>query len=310
MKKTNISTQQRGLRNLLTNLRGLRAFEAVAYYQSFTLAAEELAVSQGAVSHQIKQLEERFGTRLFKRTRNGVLLEPEGELLRDVCSRSFDEISETLQLIRQKREAQVLRVRSGPFFAMKVIAPRISEFLNANPGVQLHLNNLEPDTASLGTEDVLIKYCVQPPTNSVSIEILKENLVPICNPALVRHAEPLEQVIANPDIARLHYRDMSDWNDWSNQFGYAETTATQNLIFDDQHTILEATRSGQGIGMAERSLIQGDVERGRVCILSEQCLRPESSYKFIYKSDRATANPVIGLFRSWLEQEVSNLQRL
>ncbi|WP_323776353.1 LysR family transcriptional regulator [Leisingera sp.] len=306
MIKTN--GQTRSLRRLLTHLRGLRAFEAVAHYQSFTLAAEELAVSQGAVSHQIKQLEERFGTRLFKRTRHGVLLEPEGELLKEVCGRGFDEIGETLSLISQRRETQLLRVRSGPFFAMKVIAPRISEFLSANPGLQLHLSNLEPDSASLGSEDVLIKYCVQPPANSVSVEILKEKLVPICNPSLTAEGKAYDEIIADTGIARLHYRDMSDWDDWLKLYGGNGRTATQNLIFDDQHTILEAIRSGQGIGVADRSLVREDVTRGRIVILSENYLRPETSYKFIFMQERAGSNSSIRLFRDWLENEVTKLQ--
>lgn len=301
--------QGRTTRGQLANLRALRAFEAAACHLSFTLAAKELSVSQGAISHQIKLLEDRLGKNLFIRSGKGVSLTLEGKLLRDVCQRSFDEIGETLSLIGQKRDAQVLRVRSGPFFAMKVIAPKISEFLSANPGIQLHLNNLDPDSASLGSEDVLIKYCLHPPANSASVEILKENLVLICNPELLASGDDLARIIARPDVARLHYRDMSDWQSWLETFGYDGPAASQNLIFDDQHTILEAVRSGQGIGMAERSLIRGDVARGRIAILSDLCLRPKTSYKFIYKTDRAASHPVIGLFQRWLEQQVEIIQR-
>ncbi len=308
MNKPNTSSHARSTRNQLSGLRALRAFEAVACHLSFTLAAREMSVSQGAISHQIKLLEDRLGKRLFIRTGKGVSLTVEGELLRDVCRRSFDEIGETLSFIGQKREAQVLRVRSGPFFAMKVIAPRISEFLSANPGIQLHLNNLDPDSASLGSEDVLIKYCLTPPENSMAVEILREKLVLICNPDLLSSGDDLAHIIARPDIARLHYRDMSDWESWLEQFGYGGPTASQNLIFDDQHTILEAARSGQGIGMAERSLIQGDVARGRISILSDLCLQPKTSYKFIYKTERAASHPVIELFQKWLEQQVELIQ--
>ena len=308
MRIINTSTVQRSLRKHLSHLRALRAFEAVAHHQSFTRAAEELSVSQGAISHQIKLLEERLGRQLFTRTRNGVLLTPEAELLREVCCRSFDEIGETLSLIGQKRDAQVLRVRSGPFFAMKVIAPRISEFLSANPGIQLHLNNLDPDSPSLGSEDVLIKYCVHPPANTTAFEILKENLVPICSPDLLETGHTAEEIISRSDITRLHYRDMSDWDAWLEQSDFSGFKSLQNLVFDDQHTILEAVRSGQGIGMAERSMIHGDVERGRISILSQRALQPDASYKFIYKSERVASNQAIELFRDWLEQIVASMQ--
>ncbi|RKF17002.1 LysR family transcriptional regulator [Roseovarius spongiae] len=308
MKKTNDVSRPRSFRKKLSHLRALRAFEAVACHLSFTRAAEELAVSQGAISHQVKLLEERLGKRLFLRGGKGVTLTVEGELLNEVCRRSFDEIGETLSLIGQKRDAQILRVRSGPFFAMKVIAPRISEFLSANPGIQLHLNNLDPDSASLGSEDVLIKYCMDPPANSVAAEILKENLVLICNPDLLADGGDLADILVRSDVARLHYRDMGDWESWLDQFGFGAAPVSQNLIFDDQHTILEAVRSGQGIGMAERSLIQGDVARGRIAILSDLCLRPEASYKFIYKADRAASHRVIEVFHDWLRDQVERIQ--
>lgn len=308
MRKTNTTSSSRSTRNQLASLRALRAFEAVACHLSFTLAAKELSVSQGAISHQIKLLEDRLCKRLFTRTGKSVSLTLEGELLRDVCHRAFDEISDTLSLIGQKREAQILRVRSGPFFAMKVIAPKISEFLDANPGIQLHLNNLDPDSASLGSEDVLIKYCLHPPANSAAVEILKENLVLISKPDMFGSDDDLAHIIARPDVARLHYRDMSDWENWLEKFGYGSSAPSQNLIFDDQHTILEAVQSGQGIGMAERSLIQGDVARGRISILSDLCLQPQTSYKFIYKTQRSASHPVIALFQKWLEQQVERIQ--
>ena len=97
MNKTNTTPQIRTTRKQLTSLRALRAFEAVACHLSFTRAAEEMAVSQGAISHQIKLLEQRLGKPLFLRSGKGVALTIEGELLRDVCARSFDEIGETFR---------------------------------------------------------------------------------------------------------------------------------------------------------------------------------------------------------------------
>ena len=291
----------------LPSLRALRAFEAVSHCQSFTLAAEELAISQGAVSHQIKLLEQALGRQLLVRSPRGVSVTPEGALLLEVCTRAFDEINAVTALIGQDSKAQVLRVRAGPFFAMEVIASRIAGFLKQNPSIQLHLNNLDIDSIAQDREDAQIKYCLHPPVGVYSIELLKEKLVPICNPSLLDGVVNAEDVLANPNIPRLHYRDLSDWKRWMSHHGFDDLAANSNLFFDDQHTLLAAVRSGQGIGFSHRPLVESDVQRGALCIVSERYFEPRESYKFICSHENIASNPALQLFRDWLVKEVATI---
>ncbi|WP_273793706.1 LysR family transcriptional regulator [Brucella anthropi] len=287
----------------------MRAFEAVSHCQSFTAAAEELAVSQGAVSHQVKLLEEALGCQLLVRGPRGVSVTAEGALLSEVCARAFDEISAVTTLIAQDNKAQILRVRAGPFFAMEVIASRIAGFLKKNPGIQLHLNNLDIDSLAQDREDAQIKYCLHPPAGMYSIELLKERLVPVCSPSLLDNVMNPEDLLITPDVPRLHYRDVNDWKRWLSRHGLGDLTANSNLFFDDQHTLLAAARSGQGIGFSHRPLVENDVQHGSLAIVSERYFEPRESYKFICSHENIASNPALQLFRDWLVKEVSAIDQ-
>jgi LysR family glycine cleavage system transcriptional activator len=288
-------------------LKALRAFEAVSHCGSFTAAAEELAVSQGAVSHQIRLLEQALNCQLLVRGSRGVSLTAEGALLRDVCARAFDEIGAVTTLIGQDNRSRILRVRAGPFFAMEVIASRIAGFLKQNPGIQLHLNNLDTDSLAQDREDAQIKYCLTPPAGAYCMELLRERLVPVCSPTLVQGLSDREALLMDPEVPRLHYRDVSDWKRWLAHHRFDEIAANSNLFFDDQHTLLAAARAGQGIGFSHRPLVEKDVERGSLCVVSERFFEPKESYKFICNPDNIGSNPALKLFHDWLVRETATI---
>lgn len=294
-------------RRRLPSLKALRAFEAVSHCKSFTAAAEELAVSQGAVSHQIKLLEQYLGCQLLLRGPRGISLTAEGALLMEVCARAFDEIGAVTTLIGHDNKTKILRVRAGPFFSMEVIASRIAGFLKQNPGIQLHLNNLDIDSLAQDREDAQIKYCLHPPAGTYSIELLRERLVPVCNPSLVGELANPEELLFNPEVPRLHYRDVSDWKRWLSHHNLDEIAANSNLFFDDQHTLLAAVRAGQGIGFSHRPLVENDVQRGSLSIVSERYFEPKESYKFICSHENIASNPALQLFHDWLIKEVSTI---
>jgi LysR family glycine cleavage system transcriptional activator len=307
MKKNNDPEHRRSDRKRIPSLKAIRAFEAVAHYLSFTKAADELSVSQGAVSHQIKLLEEKLGVRVFVRGKTGVSLTPQGILLKETCKRALDEISETLSLIRRIRDTKTLNVSAGPFFALKVIAPRISDFMNENPGLQLHLNNVRSNASSPGPNDVFIEYCEDAPDGTHSFELLRETLVPVCSEDLIKSVENPMDLLRRPDITRLNYRDLKDWESWLGQEDIETGGDHPNLVFDDQHTIIEVVRSGQGIALADRSLIDQDVEAGRIFVISESYIRPLLSYKFVCAKD-IIATSYVDVFKKWLVNEILEIQ--
>ncbi|WP_349358077.1 LysR family transcriptional regulator [Stappia sp.] len=308
MRKSNDPAHARSERKRIPSLKAIRVFEAAAHHLSFTRAADELSVSQGAVSHQIKLLEENLGVRVFVRGSKGISLTPQGMLLNETCKRALDEISETLSLIRKVRDTKTLNVSAGPFFALKVIAPRISDFMNENPGLQLHLNNVRSSASSPGPDDVFIEYCEDAPAGTHSFELLREKLVPVCGGDLMGSVESPMDLLRRPDVTRLNYRDLKDWESWLDQERIETGGNHPNLVFDDQHTIIEVVRSGQGIALADRSLIDQDVKAGRIFVISESYIQPSLSYKFVCAEGTVAATSYVDVFRKWLMKEISEIQ--
>jgi len=309
MRKNNIKADISTVRRRFPNLKSLKAFEAVARHESFTLAAHELAISQGAVSHQVKNLEEQLQLKLFNRHSKGISITSEGILLRDTCTRAFDDIASVINIIRPELFVQSIRVLAGPFFSMKVIAPRVASFMQANPEVQLHLNSIERADVGNWSSDVLIQYCEQPPEDKYAIEVLQEKMVPICSPALVSDAASPLSILEREEVTLLHYRDLSDWESWLAEAQLEHWKHQANLIIDDQQTIVEAVKAGQGIGMADRSLIRDEISRGEILVMSDQYVTPKASYKLICDPERLQHHPFIAIFRDWLIAEIRAIQQ-
>lgn len=290
----------------LPSLKSLRAFEAAARNGSLTAAADELCIGQGAVSHQIRILEDHLGLRVFVRKQHGVELTPEGGLLFASCQRAFDDLEGVVQHIRPRTGGKILRVRVGPFFSMKVIAPRISEFLAANPGVQLHLSHLETMTAGTGPADVIIDYCLQPPPGRFSLKLLRERLVPVCGRELWHKQEDKLALLSGN---RLHYRGLSEWQSWITSSGLALPRSRQDLIFDDQHIILEAVKEGQGVALVDRTMVEYELKSGQICLAHEHFYEPAETYQFVCQEELLRTKPVTKSFLTWLIAEIGSRER-
>lgn len=116
------------------------------------------------------------------------------------------------------------------------------------------------------------------------------------------------ELLRRPDVTRLNYRDLKDWESWLGQEGIETGGNHPNLVFDDQHTIIEVARSGQGIALADRSLIDQDVKAGRICVISERHIRPPVSYKFVCAKEIVAATSYVDVFRKWLVNEILEIQ--
>ncbi|MFK0273205.1 LysR family transcriptional regulator [Ensifer sp. NPDC090286] len=288
----------------LPSLKSLRAFEAAARNGSLTAAADELCIGQGAISHQIRNLELNLGLRVFVRKQHGVELTPEGGLLYASCQRAFDDLEGVVQHIRPRTSDKILRVRVGPFFSMKVIAPRISEFLTANPGVQIHLSHLETITAGTGPADVTIAYCLQPPAGRFTRKLLRERLVPVCGRDLWQ--EDRQALLSGN---RLHYRGLQEWQSWIASSGLALPRSRQDLIFDDQHIILEAVKEGQGVALIDRTMAEHEFKSGQIRLAHDHFYEPAETYQFVCQEELLRTKPVTKAFLNWLIAEIEERER-
>lgn len=286
----------------LPGLKSLRAFEAAARCGSLTAAADELCVGQGAISHQIRLLEEYLGLRVFNRRQYGVDLTQEGSLLFAACQRSFDDLAGTIRHISPRTAQKILRVKVGPFFSMKIIAPRISEFLGQHPGLQLHLSHLDTNVPASGQPDIVIDYRLGGVAGKFSRQLLREKLVPVCGRSVRDQYSDMTQLLCGN---RLHYRSVSEWQRWVASSGLMLRHCQQDLIFDDQHIILEAVKEGQGVALIDQAMVEHELRTGQMFLVSEHCFEPQETYQFVCPEELFVTKPVTKDFLDWLLNEIT-----
>ena len=193
----------------------LRAFEAAARLESFTLAAEELHLTQSAISHQVKELEAYFGVPLFHRRNRRVETTAEGRRLFDSLGRVFDVIENACSEVTLAPQAQVLAVHCAPSLAVKWLGPRLPKFMQAHTDITIRLSSgAEPvDLTRLHEVDVAISYGAAIERPGLQVDALgAERIVPMCSPAMLRDDVSLEEqvkgfTLIDSQLSRVTWRD-------------------------------------------------------------------------------------------------------
>ena len=203
----------------LPSLNALRAFEAGARHLSFTRAAEELHVTQTAISHQVRQLEAELGFSLFRRSTRRLELTAEGQRLALPLSQALDRIGEAVEAVRARRRDSVLRVSMAPAFGAKWLVGRLSRFWLAHPEVELELHH-SPVLADFTRDDVdlAVRYGRGPWPGLVSELLIRLEKIPVCSPRLLEGEHPLRRPEDLAHHVLLHEGDhafwLSVWREW------------------------------------------------------------------------------------------------
>jgi LysR family glycine cleavage system transcriptional activator len=251
----------------LPPLNGLRVFEAAARHLSFTRAAEELFVTQAAVSHQIKALEEWLGLRLFRRQNRRIILSDAGQAY-------LPEVREALDLLDGATRRLLNRGNSGPLtvsclasFASSWLVPRLGRFRQEHPDIDIMIsaNDLMVDFSRDRDEvDIAIRYGNGNWPGLDVIPLMTEELFPVCSPDYQRTAPPLNE----PDDLRLHtllHDDMElNWAAWLKVNGVRGVDASRGPAFNLSNMLVEAAIAGQGVALARSALVGHHLDAGRL----------------------------------------------
>ncbi|WP_349743565.1 LysR substrate-binding domain-containing protein [Roseateles cavernae] len=255
------------MRRHLHHLNALRCFEAAARQLSFTQAAAELHVTQAAVSHQVRALEQALGQPLFERRPRQVRLTAAGERLVGVLSSSFDRIDELLGQLKQgSRQTQSLQLAVTPSFSGRWLMPRLPRFWDAHPEVELHLHHsTQPDALARGTAEAAVAWLREPPPRLWAQRLFGTALSPVCAPTLPRPEQPLESPEALRDYPLLHEDSFDDWARWLRAAGVAEGgQQRQGQLIDDSNALLLAAMAGRGLALGRLALIEDELRAGRL----------------------------------------------
>jgi DNA-binding transcriptional LysR family regulator len=245
-------------------LRALSVFEAAARHLNMVRAAAELGMTQGAVSRQIRALEDRLCEQLFRRGPRGLTLTETGDVLFDYVVRGFGELSTGLYRIGQPRQRTTLTVSCSRTFAIRVLAPRIGGFIRDHSWIDLRITShryysaLERSDADLG-----IRLGDGNWSESVVLRLTGEPLFPVCAPSLLTQPPPSPEAFLRGQV-RLHYAERPYWRDWLRAAKLDPTLAEAGPSFDETALTLAAAEAGHGIAIGRRSTVALALSEGRL----------------------------------------------
>lgn len=282
-------------------LNAFRAFEASARHLSFTRAAIELSVTQAAVSHQVKALEERLGITLFRRLPRGLLITPEGESLLPVLRDSFDRMADAMERFQGGHVQEILAVGAVGTFAVGWLLPRLSTFRRRYPFIDLRLstNNNRVDLAAEGL-DLAIRFGSGAWHATEAIRLFDAPLSVLSTPEM---AEDLRQPsdLIGKTLLRSYRPD--EWKRWFQAAGVlAHGPMRDSIVFDTSLAMMEAIVQGIGVGLApplmfERSLLSGAI------VQPFQTSVSLGSY-WLTRLQSRSVTPAMTAFSGWLAAEI------
>ncbi len=246
----------------LPSTQSLRTFEAAARLLNFTRAAEELNLTQGAISHQIRELESLLGQQLFDRQARGLALTEAGVLYLPFVREALDRLRSGSEAIGRQRQNGVLTVTMSPNFASKWLVPRLGDFADAHPEIDLRISaaRRHVDFVTDGI-DIGIRHGTGDWPHLHVTRLCPEWHYPVCSPSL-----PAAEVVKTPEdltqVRLLHDRDRSRWREWLAAFDV--TASDDGPIFSDTSLAIDAAVAGQGVALARSALAAVDLRAGRL----------------------------------------------
>jgi LysR family glycine cleavage system transcriptional activator len=292
----------------LPPLNALRAFEAAARQLSFTKAAAELNVTQAAISHQVKTLEEHLGLPLFRRLNRRLVLTEAGQLYLPVLREAFDAMAAGTARLGQDRESGPMNITVLPSFAAKWLLPRLSRFRDRYPDIDVMVsaNNRLIDFAD-GTYEMGIRYGLGDYPGLRTDLLLPDEVFPVCSPRLTEGAHPLRtpadlkhHTLLHDEVSR--HDESPDWRNWLKAAGVEGIDFQRGPGFSDSSMVIEAAAAGQGVALAHRWLAAADLESGRVVMPFGPVVPSKFAY-YLVSPLVVAEHRRVRLFREWLLEE-------
>ena len=263
---------------MLPSLPALRAFDAAARLGSFRAAAEALFVSATAVSHHVRGLEDQLGVRLFDRTGRTVVLTEEGQRLSRATSQAFGILEDATASFRHQPRRAV-RVAAGPIFTGRWLMPRISDFWESHPKIELEfVPTFRPDEVPDNAADIVIRWGRLLDKPGIAIKLLELRPVAVASPAFEQKYGPFRQPSDLLTVPILHQRNHWGWLDWFSAQGIKVKDSLRGPLFEDANILLRGAAEGQGAILGWLPLINQDLKEGRVIRLFDENMTPTHGY--------------------------------
>ncbi len=294
-------------------LNALRAFEAAARHLSLTKAASELNVTPGALSHQIRGLEDRLGLKLFDRGVRSIALTAAGKALQPGLQAGFQHLRDALASLDRLSDPRVLVVSTPPGLTSKWLAPRLYRFSLLHPDIDVRVSstlknaNFLTDGVDVAVRNLPVDAMLD---DTLEVEnLIALNLAPVCSPFLVEKyglltPDTLKNAPLIHDDSLAARAALPAWPDWFAAAGVSDADVRRGLRFSSADHALDATVEGAGVLLAFDALAYDDLRTGRLILPFDLTLPSGRCYAFICPKERQdSAN--VRAFRSWLRDEVA-----
>jgi LysR family glycine cleavage system transcriptional activator len=299
------------MRRRLPPLNSLRVFETVARHLSVTKAADELSVTPAAVSHQIKTIEDHLGLPLFQRNKGNLLLTDAGQAILPGIRGAFEQLASAIEEIDNLGDAGVLTISVAPSFAAKWLLPRLDRFQAKYPEIDVRVaaSMSLADFHSDGV-DLAIRYGAGRYPDLHVERLLDEAVFPVCSPALLKGAVPLDTPAALKSQTLLHDDSPDDdpscptWSMWLKAAGVADVDGSRGPKFNQSSLVVEAAVLGRGVALGKSLLAAADLAAGRLVKPFGDAVSVDFAY-FIVCPQAKLALRKVSLFCDWLRGEAS-----
>lgn len=298
-------------------LTALRFFEAAARLESFTRAATELGITQGAVSQHIKCLEDRLGCKLFFRLPGQIKLTDDGKKFAEVVARVLRELEEAADVLMAPRKSKInVRLRAGPSFALRWLVPRLGGLHARHPNIKLHVigeyGYFDPVHRDF---DLAVEFLQAPLQGLHSEFLMDEYLAPVCSPEYLAKNNFLKTPAELARCTLLHDGDAweedasedAEWRYWLRETGVLDVDSSEGQFFTLANMAIEAAVAHQGIAMGRLSLVEELLAAKRLITPFAQRIKSPTSYRLVYPSELA-GRPGVTDVANWLREEASDVR--
>jgi len=295
----------------LPPLNALRAFEAAARHLSFTKAAEELFVTQAAVSHQVKALEEHLGMALFRRLNRRLMLTDAGQAYLPPLRDAFDGIERATRRLSRQESNNVIRLTTMASFGSRWLVPRLSRFRASHPEYDV-LVSIADQVVDLENDgfDIGIRYGRGNYPGYRVIHLMDDDFFVVCSPKLLEGPHPLKQpadlrhhTLLHDDVSRSAHQDQT-WRAWLMAAGVSDIDPDRGPGFSDSHLVIQAAVDGMGVALGRRTLVSLDLQEGRLVRPFGDSSRTDFGYYIALPHSKADL-PKLKLFCEWVIEEAT-----
>ena len=284
-------------------MNALRAFEAASRHSSFTSAARELFITQGAVSRHVSTLEKWLEVQLFSRKSRGIELTPKGQVFFRLVRGALDQLEYAARQLQQRPDEKTLRLKLPPTFAIRWLVPRLARFHARNPDIDVQITTShQPVDFNREDVDACIHSDTRPPANAHFRRLFGERLLPVCSPALsgarLDCAQDLERHVLICSLNRPR-----DWPTWLAAAGITDIDGNNGIKLENSALTYQAAIDGLGVVIAQRSFVLDDLRAGRLIAPLNLEVPGDGSYYLCYPAERSRSQAV-SAFEEWVVGEV------